>query len=61
MKGSYKDYIFEIEKEKAHQVVIKNAIPNSDCPDLLPISEMNKVEPLTGDEKIEEDYKNYIV
>lgn len=44
-KGAYQDYVFEIEKEKAYRVVIKNAIPGSECPDLLPISEMTSIAP----------------
>ena len=44
-KGVYKDYIFEISKEKALEVVVRNAIAGSECPDLLPISEMNSIIP----------------
>lgn len=45
-RGQYKDYIFEIPKEEAYKVVVRNAIKGSDCPDLIPISAMKSIEPI---------------
>lgn len=50
IKGAYQDCVFEISREKAQEVVIRNAIPSGKCHDLLPISEMKEV-------KMDEDVK----
>jgi hypothetical protein len=43
--GTYKDYIFEIDREIGLQVVVRNAIPKSILHDLMPISPMRAIEP----------------
>ena len=45
LKGSYKDYVFEIDREKALKSVIRGAIPSGKCHDIIPISEMVKIAP----------------
>jgi len=54
LKGSYKDCILEIERDKARQVVVRNAIPSGSCHDLLPVEVMKMEKPIIEIKKVEQ-------